>query len=525
MNAYSGSSTPRRENADSSRRSGGHTTRSHWNRYGALLVLLSVSWILRVVLVLRGGQGFFSDEGRYLRAWKLLRFLLDSEWGGALDSLSNGAAHNGFTILSLPAAAAQLVTIRLLGLPEDLDSILATAWLPALLLSPVSVVSVWLTYAVARRAGAGQREGLTAALLMSCAASMLYYARHLFSYDAAMALALCALWLALGRGTRFASFVLCGIVAASAFMTYNGYWTVVLIVLAIRVLYRADSVPAIAKRALGAGLGFAALPALLTIASVARNIQSYATRMTRFSQNVTQGDFAEGWRLPWEYLWHAEHGLLLVLLIGVSGTLWLCTRRAEPARTRALLWLGATGSLYLLLALFSTGLERFVVAGRLARQLVPFLCLASACGLFHLVREHRLGKTVVGVGLSLLVLQTAFNFAPLFRMQFPSDVSAEVMSRLGAVNLGTTLAGRVHGATPEVRASRYVLLNVQRVAPIEGVRVAPAGREMFRIPHPFEYLPYQYDVGGGPRVRAILRSTDISMRLIDTRRRERTDPD
>jgi hypothetical protein len=69
-----------------------------------------------------------------------------------------------------------------------------------------------------------------------------------------------------------------------------------------------------------------------------------------------------------------------------------------------------------------------------------------------------------------------------------------------------------------------VLLNVQRVAPIEGVRVPPAEGEMFRIPHPFEYLPDQCDVGGGPRVRSLLRTTDISMRLIDTRLGERADP-
>ena len=117
-------------------------------------------------------------------------------------------------------------------------------------------------------------------------------------------------------------------------------------------------------------------------------------------------------------------------------------------------------------------------------------------------------------------MQAGINVTARLLQRFPRDVWAEVVSTYGPVDLGTTIMGRVEGAMPEPRTSRYVLLNVQRVAPIEGIGAPPAGRVLLRIAHPLQFLPYQYD-SGGPDTRSILRSADISMRLIDTQPLER----
>ena len=70
--------------------------------------------------------------------------------------------------------------------------------LPGILLSQISVISIALVYAIARRAGRDRVEALIAAALMASAATMFYYARHLLPYDSSLALGLLALWCGLG---------------------------------------------------------------------------------------------------------------------------------------------------------------------------------------------------------------------------------------------------------------------------------------------------------------------------------------
>jgi hypothetical protein len=61
--------------------------------------------------------------------------------------------------------------------------------------------------------------------------------------------------------------------------------------------------------------------------------------------------------------------------------------------------------------------------------------------------------------------------------------------------------------------SRYVLLNARHLRPVQGIKVPPDGKVLFSVTHPLQFLPYQYE-GFSPMERSILRSTDISIRLI-----------
>jgi hypothetical protein len=49
----------------------------------------------------------------------------------------------------------------------------------------------------------------------------------------------------------------------------------------------------------------------------------------------------------------------------------------------------------------------------------------------------------------------------------------------------------------------------------EGWSLPSAGKVLFSVTHPLQFLPYLYE-GFSPMERLILRSTDISIRLIDT---------
>lgn len=482
----------------------------------AFLALLAVSAAARVALVFGGGQRFFPDENRYLRCFILLRHLGRGDLGAATDFVLQSPDHTGFLAVGMIPALLQRVALFALGRAPDRPGIDATAWLPSLFFVSASLAAIVLVGAIARRAGGCEREGLLAAFLMACSTVMFCYSRHFFPYDAALALALWALWLGLSERPGFARSLAVGLVAGAAFLTYNGYWLLSLAGIAVHVLHR-TSVRELVSRATAAGLGFAALPALLTAVGIARERGVFVRKMARFSRLAsTQADFSEGWSLPWAYLWHAEHGLLLVVVAGALGVLGLAAfRGSEPARRRGLLFLAIAAGVYAAMVLFSNGLERIGAFGRQARQLVPPLCLATASAAAPLIASARVSRLWPALGLAA-ALQAAFNFAAPLRQRFPRDVARELTARHGELGRDTTVRVDESPEEKPLPGARYVLLNARYLHPIYGPKPRPEGRVLFRTAHPLEYLPFQYE-GFLPVERFLLRSSDISMRLVDTR--------
>jgi hypothetical protein len=209
---------------------------------------------------------------------------------------------------------------------------------------------------------------------------------------------------------------------------------------------------------------------------------------------VTQGSFEEGWRLPFEYLWHAEHGLLVAWLISLGWCLVTLRRASASPLVRA----GLVGLIFVCVALAigSTFLHRFVVYGRLARQLVPFFCLLSAYVLARWWQQPAgvLPRRLAMATIAALVVQSAFNFSQSFTQVFPADLER----RFG----------------PSAR-SPLTWINVGHIYPVPQKVVLPERYVLvYEAPHPLTFLPYQYE-GYTPEQRRLLRSTDITMRLID----------
>ena len=151
--------------------------------------------------------------------------------------------------------------------------------------------------------------------------------------------------------------------------------------------------------------------------TVVCGLKPYVVAMAEFSHKVTtnkMGDYSEGWSLPWAYLWHGEHGLLLLFALAAVVVVWSAIRRRPALPGRALCWLGVAAGIYLLLVVASTGLERYVVYGRTARQIVPLMCLMTACVLCAGPFAGWLKKKWLLGGLLLLFLiQVGVNFAPI----------------------------------------------------------------------------------------------------------------
>ncbi len=483
-----------------------------------LIVLILLAWSFRLILVFHGGQLYWPDEMRYFRTWKLLYYISNGNIGEAVDALiPDSHGNGGFIFLSTVPAFFQYGIIILKNLPLTLASVGDTGWVPALFLSTASVTSIGLIYAVSRKKGASEIEGLLAAFLMTISVSMLYYSRHLFSYDLAMALGLLTLLLGLNQHWNIRQSVLCGLLAFSTFWVYNGYWSFALTSLIFHTLSGKPPKRDMIKRGVISGFGFILPIALLTLWTFYRGTTPFITKLVRSSQVITQGDFSEGWSLPWVYLWQAEHGLLFLWGIGIGIVLWLSFRDRSPAREQGLVWVGALTGIYLLLIFYSSVLEKMVVFGRLARQMVPFLCLSTSCGLTYFVERYwSKGKSWMLIIFILILIQTMFNFSGPIYQRFPTEVKDQIMANYGKTSHDLSIVGpMIEGKIDRGKSARYVLLNAQHLYPILDSKIPPAGKVLLSFTHPLQYLPYQYE-GHIPKERSILRSTDISMRLIDT---------
>ena len=139
----------------------------------------------------------------------------------------------------------------------------------------------------------------------------------------------------------------------------------------------------------------------------------------KYSGTIAQGSFAEGWSLPFVYLWHAEH-FLLVAWVACAGW-WLCRPRTIAGDPRLRAGMIGVVVIYALLVILSTVLHKFVVYGRLVRQMVPFLCLITAytCARVAASGPRRTRVAVTAAIVAALAIQAAFNFRGPFSQTFP----------------------------------------------------------------------------------------------------------
>jgi len=473
----------------------------------ALALLLALASLLRLVLVVQGGQLYWPDERLYTQVLDIF----DLHRGRPFDivkALVSTQDHIGFALISALPAGTQFWLGHALSRSGN-----GLMILPGILLSQASVLSIAIVYAIARRARRDRTEAFLAAALMAAAATMFYYSRHLLPYDSALLLALVALWCGVGTSARDS--IACGAAASAAFITYNGYWLLAGLVLLLHIVHEGRTTATSAvMRALLAGAGFAVVPLVIMLVELATGAPLLFSGMRRLAGTVTDGYAPEGFSLPWAYLWHAEHGLLLVwiaaaLFVVVDDTDW-----NGPRRRTAATWVLAATCIYLALGASSAVLHAFVVMGRQSRQMVPFLCLATAAVATEVFERRRWPSWMVTACIAALVVQAAWNFRQPLLQRFPRDVISEITSKYGPIDFDNTIQGPP--LTHDHVESQWVLFNAQHLYHPRAPRppLPPSLIEVMRFRHPLQFLPYQYE-GLEPMERQVLRGNDIAMRLVD----------
>lgn len=474
-----------------------------------LVVLLLIALGLRLVLIAQGGQFYIPDEARV----QIAQYLVGTNTTDDVLSRIRRALpreHTAYTLLAAPSTWLWA---------QFTDPILGQK-AAAGLLAFCSVACIALVYSIACQMGAGKDEAFLAAVFMTASTSLFYFARHFVPYDGALMLALLALWVSMRPRVRLASFLLSGMLLCSAFLVYNGYWLLVLVSGALLTLYdlpanNSERAREIGRRAVRLAGGACAIILLMWSVALALDVPpAYTVQLLMsFSGTILHGSMSEGWSLPWEYLWHAEHGLLLIWLVG--SILAVQRLRAHRREGRTFYWMLAVVMLYSGLVLSSTVLQRFAVYGRLARPLVPFLSLVAAYGLTPLLTGIDRPAVWLRRGFAIfLIVQTAWNFYTPLTQVFPLEFIAAHRDQVSPIEYYTTIQ---HRDTPRsIPKVQYLFVNTFSLSLhfVVGYSSQPEGRILDSAPNPIQYDPYLYE-GYGPEARAILRNGVTTMMLLE----------
>ena len=482
-----------------------------FKKYFFVISILFFSSILRWVLILKGGQFYFPDENRYGIAQDTIALLLAEKIKTALLTLLGELAHVGFKITAL--------------FPAFLENKFGTTLaLPAIFFSFFSILSLLLIWKIALRASGQIRVANYALFIAACSQVLLYYSRHLFPYDEAMFFGLFALYVALKNNVSPSTFYWCGVISFLCLVSYNGYWPIAGFAMIVNLFYGKREEYWLLKRPAILGLGFFT-PLVILLGVCFMVGKDFFSDYQVYLQKIVQGSFNEGWSLPFEYFWHAEH--LFIVIVGLLAFtalfLFLKQRNKFPFKKNALdigendfrinskylsVALGGTLFIYLCLIIPSNLTHTFVVYARTARQLMPFLALSAAYGLYYLRSWKFGGRWLANTVIVVLFVQAAWNYRLEYNIVYPRQFLQEIQERYPDFKVSSKM---MRFYAPLVcQNSGLLVVNFHYIydwsQPLPSVR----GDVLGRTPHPINFLPYQYD-GYTPEQRQAILKENFEM--------------
>jgi hypothetical protein len=453
--------------------------------------ILFLSLLLRWALVIRGGQYYFSDEQRYQVSQDVSNLIVQGKLGEAFSHLFAAPEHLGFKIIGILPALIEKVTVPSLVIP-------------ALFFSLFSVLNLYLVFLLAQRAGATQSESLFALALAAASHSLLYYSRHLMPYDTAMSFGLLSLYIALKPVATLKTSLLCGALSFLCFITYNGYWILAGFAMLCHAFAAKKEIAVLLRRGILLTIGFA-LPLLLLLLAARWTGIDLIAEYTEFAGTVNQGEYSEGWSLPFEYFWHTEYFLLVIL--GIL-TLLAVFHILKSNDRYPLWWLAGLSFVYACLVLFSVYFHSFVVLGRLARQMMPFVILLSAYGLARLATQTPVWRNVSVLVIFLVVLQGLTNYGISFAQSYPGEFSSEAQAQYEDFTFSQKRL--IFGAPSLCHNNGYAMENAKYFLTATETNPEINGTVLLSESHPVNFLPYQYE-GYTPDQRRQFRQRNLQM--------------
>ncbi len=492
----------------------------HWH---ALLLILLVSFLLRLLLVANGGQMYWPDERRYWSSTTVADKLYAGDFKNVIASLLKYRSHAGMTSPALIPAYLH----RLMYETQDNGGVswndywrnqLGDYRLSAVFFAIPSVLSIGMVYLIALQAGAHKDEALLSAFFLATSNSWFIYSRHFLPYDISMLLGLAALYAALRlRNSSVRGAALIGALMFCAFWIYFAHYFFMFAIAFLFCVMLARKRLDLVMRPIGILVGALLLLAPIMLFNFLILDADMFSMMHLFGYTAI-GDYDEGLLLPFLYFRDAEGLTALVWLAGIVAALNLLRRQRPGRRHRAILWLSGLALLYLSMCLFSSGLHIVALAGRFVRPIVPFAALICAYAFAPLLK--RLGFKRSMLLLLAACIISAGNFLAAINQRFYIEVARDVLDEYASVSFETTFLPPAKGlyfANPKRKDARYILVNAGYYHPVTEMSDRPEGKVILQVSHPYNYKPYQYEHLTMVRsAREIINRDGVYIWLIDT---------
>ena len=492
----------------------------HWH---VLLLILLVSFLLRLLLIANGGQLYWPDERRYWKPTTVADKLYAGDYKNVIASLLKYRTHGGMTSAGLIPAYLHRLAFEAqdnggVSWHDYWRSRLGDYRLSAVFFAIPSVLSIGMVYLIGLKAGGNKDEALLAAFFLATSNSWFIYSRHFLSLDFSMLLGLVALYAALClRNGGIKSAVLIGVLMFCAFWIYYSHYFFMFAIAFLYCVMLARRPLDLVTRPIGILIGaLLLLGPILLFNYLNLEIDVFA-EMHSLGMSIA-GDYDEGILLPFLYFGDAEGLISLVWLTGLVAVLALVRRQRPDHRHRAILWLSCLALLYLSMSLFSSGLHILALAGRFVRPMAPFMVLVCAFAFAPVLK--RLGFKISMLLLLAVCVLSAGNFLAAINQRFYLEVAKEVLNEYDSVLFGTTFLPPAKAdffVEPKRDDVPYILVNAGFYHPVTEMRDRPEGRVILEVSHPFNYRPFQYEswnlVGSA---REIIRRDAVYIWLIDT---------
>jgi hypothetical protein len=460
------------------------------------ITILIISLLLRWGLVIHGGQFFNPDEYRYLTSRIIAKDIQKGHYTDALTEGTKAAEHLGFIIIGVLPALVE-------------EKFGENALIPSFFFSAFSWLNISIIWFLALKLGADEKEALWAVILASSSNALFYYSSHLFPYDISLTFGLTALYLALHKNTGIWVSVLTGALGFLAFFTYNGYWALAAFAFMVHIFLPAKTHPRLLYKSVLAAIGFAA-PLVFIVLLSWRFGNDLLISFSVFSKTITNGLFSEGGSVPFKYLWSAEYSLLIIWLF-LTFFSFATLMKTRP--NRIVIWLAGVMFIYGSLVISSVVLHKFVVYGRLARQLAPFFALASAYSLRFIQERKQWGHIISTIILAVVMVQTGINFRRPFLVIYPTEFANEIRKLYPDFDPPKNMT---FFYTPNViDVGPYRAYFVKYVFPLPAGNPPIEGELLMSAENPLSsFPPFRFDEGFTPRERAFFPVINMTVTRI-----------
>lgn len=455
-----------------------------------VISILFVSIVMRWILVFRGGQYYFPDEQRYQTSRDIVQYLFYGKLNQSVQQLFVAPEHLGFKILGIiPAFFEHFIGPSLV--------------LPAMFFSLFSVLNLYLIFLLSQLISGSYYEALIALLFSALSQTLFYYSRHLMPYDAALSFGLLSLYVGLSDHSARMS-VACGVFGLFCFITYNGYWILAGLAMVVHVIRNNKTFFDVLRKGFFLAVGFILPISGLIVLENLLGINLLSAYLG-FAKTITEGTYQEGWLLPFAYFWYSEYFLFAALcLFSAFAVIRLRDQRAASS----LLWGGCILFVYLCLVIPSIFLHWFVVYGRLARQMMPFMILLAANGLMQMIQLWQSAYKVVQVSLILVFVQAIWNFNISYQVAYPRDFVKDVQAQFKDFNFSSKRFA--FGAPTVCENNGYAIQNAKYFPYNPETAPSIKGTVLMSALHPINFIPYQYE-GYTPEQRQAFRDAHLTM--------------